>query len=238
MGMNATPAAIKFVSYCRVSTDEQGRSGLGMEAQAAAIRAAVAAQNGTIIREFADVASGNDDARPGLEAALKLCRRTGAKLVVSKLDRLSRAVATIARIMRDRGIDLIVAECVGASPLELHIRAAFAQEERQRIACRTKDALGALKARGVKLGSSRPGHWKGREHLRAAGQIKAVAVAAGKRREARADVYAAAAQIAQQHAGTSLRKLAASLNSEGLQTPRGCVWTAAAVARMLAAVAV
>ena len=231
----ATPTAPKFVSYTRVSTEEQGRSGLGMDAQADAIRQAVAAKGGTIARAFSEVGSGGDDHRPELLAALKLCKRTGATLIVAKLDRLSRDVELIAGTMKRTA--LVVAECVGASPMELHLRASFAEEERSKIRTRTREALAALKARGVKLGSARPGHWKGREDRRQAGQRKAVKVAATKARALSAELYADAAAVAAKFKGASLRTLADELNAAGLTTPRGSGWTAAAVSRMLQATA-
>lgn len=235
--MSNAPAAAarRFVSYVRVSTTEQGRSGLGLDAQAESIRQAVAAQGGTIARAFSEVASGGDDARPALLAALNLCRRTGATLIVAKLDRLSRDVELIAGTMKRT--PLVVAECLGASPMELHLRASFAEEERNKIRTRTREALAALKARGAKLGSARPGHWKGREDRRQAGQRKAVKVAAAKRREASAELYREAAAVAAKFKGASLRTLADELNAAGLTSPRGSVWTAATVARMLTATA-
>ena len=226
-----TPTARKFVSYTRVSTEEQGRSGLGLDAQTAAIHQAAAAQGGIIVREFSEVASGGDDTRPELIAALKLCKRTGATLIVAKLDRLSRDVELIAGTMKRTA--LVVAECVGASPMELHLRASFAEEERNKIRTRTREALAALKARGVKLGSARPGHWKGREDRRQAGQRQATEKAAANRRKESSELYADAARIAAKFKGASLRTLADELNAAGLTTPRGSGWTAAAVSRML-----
>ena len=208
---------------------------MGLEAQAEAIRQAVAAKGGTIARAFSEVGSGGDDHRPELLAALNLCKRTGATLIVAKLDRLSRDVELIAGTMKRTA--LVVAECVGASPMELHLRASFAEEERSKIRTRTREALAALKARGVKLGSARPGHWKGREDRRQAGQRKAVKVAATKARALSAELYADAAAVAAKFKGASLRTLADELNAAGLTTPRGSGWTAAAVSRMLQATA-
>lgn len=233
MSTASTAAARKFIAYTRVSTDEQGRSGLGLEAQTAAIRAGVAELGGEIVREFTEIASGDDDHRPTLEAALKLCKRTGATLIVAKLDRLSRAVALIAGLMR-AGVPFKCADVSNASELELHLRAVIAQEERRMIGIRTKAALTAAKARGTKLGSARPGHWKGREDRRELGQRKAVAVAAAKRLELSRDTYVEAAAVAAKMPGASLRTIAGTLNEQGLTTPRGSEWTAAAVSRMLA----
>lgn len=224
----------KFISYSRVSTDEQGKSGLGIEAQQHAVRQFVESEGGVIVREFIEIASGDDDNRPQLAAAIKLSKRIGATLVVAKLDRLSRVVAQIAGLIR-QGTDLRVVECANASTLELHIRAVIAQEERRMIAARTVAALQAAKRAGVKLGSSRPGHWRGREHLRAKGQQAATAVAAAKRRELRADTYAAALPIATKLAadGCSLRQIADTLNTQGITTSRGAAWQAQQVKRML-----
>jgi DNA invertase Pin-like site-specific DNA recombinase len=224
-----------FVSYVRVSTEGQGQSGLGIEAQREAIRQAVEAKGGVLIREYVEVASGGDNERPELVAALELCKRRKASLCVAKLDRLSRDVELIARTMKRT--PLVVAECAGAGSLELHLRAAFAAEERAKIRTRTTEALAALKARGVKLGSSRPGHWKGREHVRQAAQVSATKAAAAVRREASASIYAEARAIADTMPNASLRAIAKAINEAGIVTPGGSTWQAATVARMLEAAA-
>ena len=141
-------------------------------------------------------------------------------LLVSKLDRLSRVVAKIADLIRG-GTELRVVECANASTLELHIRAVIAEEERRKIGERTRDALAAAKRNGVQLGSSRPGHWDGREDRRTAGQQLATAKAAAARRELRADTYFLALPIAQQLKadGSSLRAIAGRLNTDGITTP-------------------
>lgn len=236
MGMSSTTAP-KFVAYARVSTDEQGQAGLGIDAQQHGIRQHIESVGGMLVREFVEVASGDDDERPQLAAALKLAKRTGAVLVVAKLDRLSRVVAKIAGLIRG-GTELRVVECANASTLELHIRAVIAEEERRKIAERTKDALAAAKRRGMLLGSSRPGHWAGREERRTAGQQQATVKAAAARRELRAETYAEALPIAKQlnASGVSLRKIAEELNARGITTQRGATWRAAQVTRMLAAV--
>lgn len=236
MGMSSTNAP-KFIGYARVSTDEQGQAGLGIDAQQHGIRQHVGSIGGVLVREFVEVASGDDDERPQLAAALKLAKRTGAVLVVAKLDRLSRVVAKIAGLIRG-GTELRVVECANASTLELHIRAVIAEEERRKIAERTKDALAAAKRRGTLLGSSRPGHWAGREERRTAGQQRATVKAAAARRELRAETYAEALPIAKQliSSGVSLRKIAQELNARGITTQRGARWQAAQVTRMLAAV--
>ena len=235
MGMN-TSTATKFVSYARVSTDEQGTSGLGVEAQQHAIRQHVESVGGKIVREFVEIASGDDDARPVLADALKLAKRTHAVVIVAKLDRLSRVVAKVAGLLR-QGTELIVCECATASTLELHIRAVIAEEERRKIGERTRDALAAAKRRGQRLGSARVGHWKGREDRRQAGAAAGSAAAAAARRELRAGVFSEAGPIAQRlrNGGASLRTIAAALNESGLTTPAGAAWRAVQVQRLLSA---
>ena len=235
MGMTTTNQPAAFVSYLRVSTTGQGDSGLGIEAQREAIRAMIEAKGGKLVREYVEVASGGDNDRPELVAALDACKRRKATLVVAKLDRLSRDVELIARTMKRT--PLVVAECSGAGSLELHLRAAFAAEERSKIRTRTREALAALKARGVLLGSARPGHWEGREDVRQAAQTKATKAAVEWHRAASASVYADARRVASTMPDASLRTIAAALNEAGIPTPRGSVWKAASVARMLEAAA-
>ncbi len=234
-GMN-TSTAPRFVSYCRVSTEEQGADGLGVEGQRHAIGRYIESVGGSLLREFVEVASGNDDDRPELASALKLAKRTGAVLLVAKLDRLSRVVAKIATLLR-QGAELRVVECASASTLELQIRAVIAEEERRKIGERTRDALAAAKRRGTKLGSARPGHWRGREDRRKLGQRRASAKAAAARRELRSEIYAAARPLAERlHAnGASLRAIADALNQNGIGTPKGSTWQAVQVSRLLAA---
>ncbi len=231
-----TPSPTKFVAYFRVSTYEPGPSGLGIEAQQHSTRAYVESIGGTMVREFVEIDSGDDDDRPVLAAALKLAKRTNSVLVVAKLDRLSRVVAKIAGLIR-QGTELRVVECANASTLEIHIRAVIAEEERRKIGERTRDALAAAKRRGVQLGSAREGHWDGRNDRRMAGAAAGSAKAAAVRRELRAETYGEAGPIAaaMKAAGASLRAIAERLNSDGLTTPAGSVWRAAQVHRLLAA---
>ena len=226
--------APKFVAYLRVSTDEQGRSGLGLEAQEAAVVAAAQAAGGEILRTFREVASGDDDHRPILADALRMARRANAVLLVAKLDRLSRAVALIAGMMRE-GVRFRVAELANASELELHLRAVVAQEERRAIGERTRAALRAAKARGTKLGSARRGHWAGREERRLAGALAGSKAAAKARAAANADLVREARAVVEGMAGCSLRAIGAALQGAGVLTPKGSpTWTPTGVQRLLA----
>src|SRR4051812_31466483 len=136
-----------FVAYYRVSTDRQGQSGLGLDAQ----RAAVAGFIGTrgLVAEFTEVESGKRSDRPQLAMALDLCRRKRTMLVIAKLDRLARNVAFIANLM-ESGVEFVAVDMPYANKLTLHILAAVAEHEREMISVRTKIALAAYKARGGK----------------------------------------------------------------------------------------
>lgn len=140
----------RLVAYLRTSTDDQA---LGIEAQRAAVERHVVAAGGVLLTEFVEHASGADDERPQLSAALALCRETGSTLIVGRLDRLSRRVSFIARLMDER-VPIITCDYPNAPTLQLHIVAAFAQDEREKIARRTSEALQALKAKGKALGAN------------------------------------------------------------------------------------
>jgi DNA invertase Pin-like site-specific DNA recombinase len=141
----------RFVAYCRVSTDQQGRSGLGLEAQQKAVTDYLNGGNWSVIAEFTEVEMGKRNDRPQLEHALASCRKHKAKLVIAKLDRLSRNLAFIAALM-DSSIEFVAVDNPHATRLTLHILAAVAEHEREMIAARTKAALQASKARGTRLG--------------------------------------------------------------------------------------
>ncbi len=142
-----------FIAYYRVSTDRQGASGLGLEAQRAAVLRHIGA--GQLAAEYTEVESGKKHTnRPQLLTALQECRRKKATLVIAKLDRLGRNVAFISALM-ESGADFVCCDNPHANRLMLHMLAAFAEHEREQISQRTKAALGAAKARGVKLGNPR-----------------------------------------------------------------------------------
>ncbi len=150
----------RFVSYLRVSTDKQGRSGLGIEAQREAV--ARFSNGGTWVQlaELVETESGKNADRPQLREAIAQCRQTGATLLIAKLDRLARNVAFISALM-EQGVPFVACDMPTATPFMLHVYAAMAEEEARAISLRTKVALAAAKARGVKLGG-----WRGGTPLR------------------------------------------------------------------------
>lgn len=214
----------KAVMYRRVSTSEQGRSGLGLEGQADAIARFSAAEGFEVVAEYQDVASGKLplEARSGLAAALEAARKLRCPVIVSKLDRLSRDVAFISGLMA-RGVPFIVAE-LGADtdPFILHLYAALSEKERRMIGERTRAALQAKKAAGALLGN--------RTNIDEARRKAGVA----KKTAARAFAERVRPEIEHmQKGGASLNRIAARLNSMSVPTSRGGTWTAKAVSRVL-----
>ena len=215
-----------YVVYTRVSTEDQGRSGLGLEAQERDIELFLANFSDVpweVIARFSDVQSGGDNSRPELDKALRLARETGAELLVAKLDRLSRKVSFIAALMDDAKLKLRVAQMPYADKFQLHIYAALAEQERTFISERTKAALKAAKARGVKLGGLRDATMRRNEVLKANADTRA---------EKAMSIIGPL-----KDAGQSLNAIAAKLNAMGIASARGGKWTPMAVSRVLARVA-
>jgi DNA invertase Pin-like site-specific DNA recombinase len=217
-----------LVAYYRVSTASQGRSGLGLDAQRAAVARFAVAEGFKVVSEFTEIETGKGadalDRRPQLAASLAAARRNGkaCPVVVAKLDRLSRDVHFISGLMAQR-VPFISAELgPDVEPFLLHLYAALAEKERAQISKRTKEALAAAKTRGQKLGNPR---------LDAA---RAVANAAAK---AGADAHAAAVmpaiREAQAGGAKTLRAIAAALNGRGIATARGGKWEATTVRNIL-----
>ena len=175
----STTMTARFIPYYRVSTKRQGKSGLGLEAQQVDVSKLIAERNGGEIAHYTEIETGKNPDRPELTKAIAHAKLSNATLVVAKLDRLARNVAFTAALMESK-VDFVCCDCKGANTLTLHILAAVAQEEARLIGERTRKALAAAKARGVKLGSAREGAWAGREHLR--GFKKATERSATKRR--------------------------------------------------------
>jgi DNA invertase Pin-like site-specific DNA recombinase len=209
-----------FIAYYRVSTDKQGRSGLGLEAQ----QEAVAPYRDQITHSFTEIESGSDNHRPQLQAAIAMCKSTGATLLIAKIDRLSRDAGFLLTL-RSSGLSIMAADMPHVGTLEFGIRAVFAQHEREEISRRTKAALAAAKARGQKLGSPNPraGGLAVSAHLRAR---KAATIA--KVMPIVRDLQALGM--------TTTRQIAQALTERGIQTATGATtWHSAQVSRLLAA---
>ena len=178
--------------------------------------------------------SGKRADRPELAKALAHARRSKATLVVAKLDRLSRNVEFLAKVMNS-AVDFVACDNPAANRLTLHILAAVAENEAKAISDRTKAALAAAKARGQKLGSARPGHWEGREEGRLAGLAKGRAVAALVRQQRAAEAYSDLLPLLAElrTAGKSLQAIADELNTQGHTTRRGKPWNPVQVSRVL-----
>lgn len=211
----------RHVAYYRVSTDRQGRSGLGLDAQRAAVAAYVAGR-GELSAEFVEIESGKrSDNRPQLAAALAACRQQRATLVIARLDRLARNVHFISGLM-ESAAEFAVVDMPSASRLTLHIMAAVAEEEAAMISRRTRDALAAAKARGIRLGNPRP--------------VEAAALASAALRR-QADAFAGSLRPmmeAMREQGKTLQDVADELNARGIKTARGRTWQPQTVKNVLA----
>jgi len=219
-------ASGKFVSYLRVSTDKQGRSGLGLEAQREAVTQYLNGGRWKLVREFVEVESGKRDDRPELTKALHLCKVTGAKLVIAKLDRLSRDAHFLLGLQK-AGVPFVAADMPEANEMVVGIMAVVAQAERKMISERTKAALQAAKRRGVKLGNP-----KGARHLRKLGNASAVAAVRQEASSRAANLRPVVGDI-KGHGIVSVRRIADELNARGILTPRGGRWHPTSAARLL-----
>jgi DNA invertase Pin-like site-specific DNA recombinase len=217
---------VKFVIYARVSTQRQGESGLGLDAQRAAVKAFADAHRAAIVDEFVEIETGKGaDAlakRPQLKAALDLCKKTGAKLVIAKLDRLARNVHFISGLI-ESGVDFIAADMPQANKVMIQMFAVMGEWERDQISARTKNALAEAKARNVKLGTAGP------KNLNIAEKVAA------------ADEFALTLQPTLDDfnaRGLSQRQQVAELNSCGIKTAKGGEWSLIQLQRVLARLAV
>ena len=209
--------AAQFIAYYRVSTERQGESGLGLQAQREAVARFLGSSS--LLAAFTEVESGKRHTnRPELLRAIELCRRQRATLVIAKLDRLARNVHFISGLM-ETGVEFVAADMPQANRLTIHILAAFAEHEREAISQRTKGALQAARKRGTRLGNPR---WA--ESIDRARQVKnpippAPQLVAMMRRH-RAE-------------GMTLRAIASQLNGLGLRTPKGAQWYAGTVRKAM-----
>jgi DNA invertase Pin-like site-specific DNA recombinase len=222
----------KFVAYYRVSTDKQGHSGLGLEAQQKAVADYLNGGDWRLLKEFTEVESGKRADRRKLLEAIAHTKATGATLVIAKLDRLSRNAAFIANLM-DSGVEFVAVDFPQANRLTVHILAAVAEHEREMISQRTKAALAAAKKRAEANGK-RLGNPNGAAALRRAGKGNAAAAASNRLAAGRhaAQVIPAITDI--RAAGiVSLGGIAAELNRREIKTARGGKWYATTVSNTL-----
>ena len=205
-----------FLSYLRVSTSKQGYDGLGIEAQREAVRRYCSQLQGELLGEFVEVESGKRNDRPVMTEALAACRDQRATLIIAKLDRLGRSVSFIAGLM-DAKVPFVAVDMPFATPLLLHVMAAFAEHERTQISARTKAALAAAKARGVQLGTY--------------GKV----LAAKNRAEAvqYAETIRPAIDAAKNDGAKTLAQIAEHLNRKGVLTRQGAQWHTMSVSRAL-----
>ncbi len=212
----------RYIAYYRVSTAAQGRSGLGLEAQQAAVTAYLQGRDHDLAGQFIEVESGRNSERPRLGEALALARKLKATLVIAKLDRLARSVSFIANLM-DAGVEFVACDMPAANRLTLHIMAAVGEAEARMISERTVAALAAAKARGVRLGNP-----TNLPDAQAAGHETLVKQAD----EHAAKVVGTIKEIVR--AGTvSVHKIADKMNERGVPTRRGGAWSGTSVSNMI-----
>jgi len=211
----------RFVAYYRVSTDKQGKSGLGLEAQREAVTNYLNGGPWTLVEEFTEIESGKRNDRPELEKALSACKRQKAKLIIAKLDRLGRNLAFIAALM-ESGVEFVAVDTPHANKLTVHILAAVAQHEREMISERTKAALAAAKRRGKRLGNP---------NLSEAAK-RGVAVLKANARQFATNIRPVIQEIMRSGA-TSHNAIAAELNKRNVKTARGGTWTHVQVGAIL-----
>lgn len=218
----------RVAAYYRVSTDAQGRSGLGLEAQRQSVRSICQSRGWDIVAEFTEVESGKRNDRPQLNAALDHARLTGAKLVVAKLDRLSRDAAFTLQL-RNSGVDFTCADNPDVNRLTIGLLAVINEDERERISERTKAALAAAKARGQKLGNP-----NGAAAIRRAAKGNGASVQVIK---GNADAFAEGlrhtVESIRASGAVSLCRIASELNGRHIQTSRGGRWHASSVRNLL-----
>jgi DNA invertase Pin-like site-specific DNA recombinase len=226
--MRTTTKEPQAIGYIRVSTQRQGDSGLGLEAQVAAISAYCEQHKATLVATYREVESGRSDARPQLAKALAHAKRIGATLLIAKLDRLARSVHFISGLM-ESGCDFRACDLPEANRLLLHVMAAVAENEARAISDRTVAALQAAKARGVALGATNPNS----RNLTRAARLKGAQRAKEAARTAYASVLPKLQALRDQ--GLGFGAIARRLNAQGFATRTGADWTGTQVRRVLLA---
>jgi len=216
---------MKAVTYFRVSTKEQSKSGLGLEAQRSTVERYIKSESATLLDEFVEIESGGKADRPELTRALRRCRLTGATLVVAMLDRLSRDVEFIAQLQKS-AVKFVCADMPAANTLTISLLAALAQHERELISSRTRDALQAAKNRGVKLGNPRLAKVANKDS--SAARAAHIATAAERNTQLGAVIDEIESDTRE---ALSLQTIADKLNEAGYTTARGKAFTKTTVLR-------
>lgn len=212
----------KFVAYFRVSTQKQGVNGLGMDAQKETVRQFLS-NGGELVGEFVEVETGKGAnalaKRPQLAAALALCKKTGAKLLIAKLDRLARNVHFVSGLMESK-VKFVACDMPEANDLTIHVMAAFAEHEAKRISQRTREGLAAAKARGVVLGAAGAGNLRRN---------------VSERRESAHENAQRLMPVFEgfKAQGFTQRRMVDALNSSGITTAKGGLWSLVQVQRIL-----
>ncbi|MBC6608904.1 recombinase family protein [Hymenobacter sp. BT188] len=212
-----------YVAYYRVSTARQGLSGLGLEAQQAAVRTFLAPSE-QIVAEFIEVESGRKNSRPQLVAAMQAAKEGGAVLLVAKLDRLARNLAFLSALMESR-VRFKAVDMPAADEFTIHVLGAVAEKEAKAISTRTKDALAAKKARGHQLGTPANLTAEARAKGQTQRQVNAQMSLANRQAMELARLY--------RSLQWDYRRIATQLTASGYRTRRGCAFTAAGVRRLV-----
>lgn len=220
----------KYVSYLRVSTGKQGRSGLGLEAQRHAVEDYLNGGKWEVVEEFVEVESGKNNTRPMLIEAIELCHAIGATLIVAKIDRLTRDAAFLLSL-KDAGVEFVAADMPDANRLTVGIMALVAEQEREAVSKRTREALQAAKARGVQLGAYKDGVFVGRvgtpEDARRASQARSEKYRTISRAKASLLKKVDPDEV------MSLRQIAKRFNEMGVPTVSGRgAWSANSISRL------
>lgn len=216
MNVQANPKR-RCVALYRVSTDKQGRSGLGLEAQREAVMRFLG-DKWQLIEEVTEVASGRGQFRPGLERAVEVCRAHNAVLLIARLCRLSRDPHTLFGLQKS-GVEFLAVDMPGASEFTVGVMALVAREEARQAADRTRQALAARKARGMPLGGNNP---KIGDHA-VVGAFASAEVRTARSRQ-RAEALRPVVDALRGEGASSLAEIAAGLNDRGLSAPRGGPW--------------